>query len=204
MITCVCVCVCVEDEPSIQHIHDHFKMLRQSVQYSRSLYVVFLESNMTWKWPDRIMKEIISTYSPLMIPTFDKTPAMRPGCWTSEELKEAGWIRTNEILRDDRLLIGRELICSSTWKDGKHRTEQQRKEETVQMLFDEFRNYKKGRKEPPPNSRDFGKFKVYLSGKAGGKKDDLVTSTYVCLELMNEVQNDRAFQQFVNDEGLAT
>lgn len=149
-------------------VHQHFTNLRNHPKLRNSIYVVFIEANMSYLDADRIANELErkKQYRPIVIPSYDTTQKRRKGVWTDNPAKIAYADALSRALTSQQLACELNII-------GQHA------QEDIEMLIDQMKNYRRFIKSDP--TKPFSTEAVTYSGKQVGKRDDLVMSLMMAL-----------------------
>lgn len=102
----------------------------------------------------------------------------RIGVWTDQQAKEDYAKLMEQLLSHGRLHFADNLLSDNAWGN---------REALIHQMSHFHRFVKQA------VDKEFGVNKVTYTGKASGRKDDLVLSLQICLVSMHKLQNDISF-----------
>lgn len=168
-----------------QMINGHFRGIRENERYSKCFIRVFIESNMSFIDSGRIANMLSHPgYAPLEC--VSQMPDGRIGIITTQATKEG---YACEIRRSiDGMVVAEQFVSEN-------------KDANVQALVDQLRNFRREIIVPTNNSAVLH-YKVALTGKSPGKKDDLVMALGIALYYMMQSLCSNSFIDFCRARGL--
>jgi hypothetical protein len=156
----------------------HLKSLRAVKAYQGAHIYLFIEANMSWLSADFVAGYTRQHDDNLSVVSADASKHHRPGVWTGPTEKENYTAALISLLQDNRLYFAKNTTS----------------ERLAEHQLDLKRQLTVFRKEiKAPVDQVFGRFTVAFSGKAPGKKDDLVLALQICLYWMGRQRGNTDF-----------
>lgn len=160
-------------------MYSHMKKLRST--YPKAYILVYPESNMSWVTSDGIRDLLAaSELQPLEVVHRIENKETRYGVWTDANVKRDAAYSVQRSLMSGSLCYASGFVSLD---DAGSRTK----------LHNQLKFFRDEVKEPA--DQVFGKFRNELSGKAPGKKDDLVTCLQLVAHWSYKQRTDPAFIQ---------
>lgn len=149
-------------EEEEQMITDHINRIKSRHVYSNALWLIMVESNMSWTMASRLVKVSIDAIKPcgFVIATSDRGPKPKPGVRTDYSLKYHYAIDLKREMRRKGIVLASD-VCGKSPADS------------IEVLKQELFNYKQKVIEPTDSSESGGS-RIVFSGKGGGAMDDYV------------------------------
>ena len=191
---------CSSAKPEVveKMIVDHYVAYKSHDRYRTAWPHAFIENQMSYIEAGRIASLVQQPrFQPSAVECRDPKGMGRPGVPTGKNEKTLYCDRLYQALVTERLHFAPELICPHT---SRHRVGPD-----VDALKNKFRDQLNNfrREVEAPANPDTGVYKVHLTGKCGGQKDDLVMAMGMLLYWAQLKQtSDSEFQAICYQKGL--
>jgi hypothetical protein len=171
---------------------NHLIGLRKIPQYRDSLFVVYIEANMSFIEVDRIREHLVSRsqeFGEVFVVSEDPKNKGRYGVWTGETEKELYAKGIRQLMSEGRIHYAENFVSAS-----------RPEKESKQQLEDQMRNL---RKEAEPCLKPgMDKVKITYTGKAPGVRDDACMSLQIVLHHAQQQRHKPLFLQLCMRRGL--
>lgn len=159
--------------------------LRDHPKFAQAVLVVIVECNMGYTIADRIRGMLSRPdMRPILIVSRDPGKKNRAGIWTGETEKVLYASTLERVLANNALARAEAFVAPSS-------ADPQRAERHWDELLKQLATFR--RIVHQPTDEAFQKFRVTLTGKGGGAKDDLVLALQMALYWGDDVRRDPVF-----------
>lgn len=182
-------------------ITDFFDSLECVPTYQEAVCFVYLESNMSWLYSNRILKILQSRGGNIkIIPvSLDPTPANRLGCWTSDLLKEKMVINFRKDLSNGNIKFAKDFVSRNPVEIlGKLKTQ-------LKVFRKRPRKSQKGAADADittSSSANSAKSTMWsYDGKVNGQPDDLALVNIMDVEYSKMTESSERFANLASSNG---